>query len=73
MCRAIVVTGQKATDIICQTYNCEAPSVGKFINIQIDLREFQFWRMPSSSRAYPLSLEKKTEFYKKMFVTIFNI
>ena len=28
-----------------------------------------FWRMPSSSRAYPLSLEKKAEAYRNMFIS----
>ena len=30
-------------------------------------RRVMFFRMPSTSRAYPLSLEKKAEFYSKMF------
>ena len=32
-------------------------------------RSIKFWRMPSSSRAYPLPLEKKAEHYRKMFET----
>ena len=28
---------------------------------------FLLWRLPSSSRAYPLSFEKKVESYRKMF------
>ncbi len=27
----------------------------------------RFWRMPSTSRAYPLPLEKKAEAYRKLF------
>jgi G:T/U-mismatch repair DNA glycosylase len=27
----------------------------------------RFWRMPSSSRAYPLSLERKADFYSRLF------
>ena len=27
----------------------------------------EIWRMPSTSRAYPLALDKKAEFYAKMF------
>ena len=73
LCRAIVVTGQKATDTICQTYNCETPAIGEYVNIKIDTREIQFWRMPSSSRAYPLSLENKVEYYKNMLSSIFNL
>ena len=30
-------------------------------------RQLRFWRMPSSSRAYPLSLERKAEFYRRLF------
>ncbi len=29
--------------------------------------EFRLWRMPSSSRAYPLSIEAKADVYRKMF------
>ena len=28
----------------------------------------EFWRMPSTSRAYPLALEKKAEYYRKLFI-----
>ena len=31
-------------------------------------RSLRFWRMPSSSRAYPLALEKKAEYYRRMFM-----
>lgn len=31
-------------------------------------RSVRFWRMPSSSRAYPLALEKKAEYYRRMFM-----
>ena len=30
-------------------------------------RPIRFWRMPSTSRAYPLPLEKKAEAYRKLF------
>lgn len=30
-------------------------------------RTLRFWRMPSSSRAYPLALEKKAEAYRRLF------
>ena len=69
VCTAIVTTGQKATDVITATFNCQEPSVGNMTSINIHGRELHFWRMPSSSRAYPLPLEKKAEAYKKMFCT----
>ena len=31
------------------------------------------WRLPSSSRAYPLSFEKKAEAYKRMFASVFEL
>ena len=32
-----------------------------------DAIEVRFWRMPSTSRAYPMPLEKKAEAYRKLF------
>jgi hypoxanthine-DNA glycosylase len=68
-CTAIVTTGQKATDVITSTFNCQEPSVGNMESITIDNRNLHFWRMPSTSRAYPLPLDKKAEAYKKMFAS----
>ena len=66
-CSAIVTTGQKATDIITGTFGCEEPAVGKSVGFSIGQRQMRLWRMPSSSRAYPLALDKKAEFYREMF------
>ncbi len=66
-CKAIVTTGQKATDVITETFGCEEPSVGSHSLFRIGDREMRLWRMPSSSRAYPLPLEKKAEHYSRMF------
>ena len=68
-CNAIVTTGQKATDVIVDTYGCDEPEVGSFTKVIIDGKGLRFWRMPSSSRAYPLPLEKKAEPYRKMYET----
>lgn len=66
-CQAIVTTGQKASDIITSHYSCQPPKVGQAVTISTPLGDLSFWRMPSSSRAYPLSLPLKAEAYKKMF------
>ena len=63
-CRAIVTTGEKATDVLVSHYNCVKPIIGGFETIQIAARQYKFYRMPSSSRAYPLALAKKAEAYK---------
>lgn len=65
-CMAVVTTGQKATDVIVETFGCKEPAVGSSSNIKCGERELRFWRMPSSSRAYPLALDKKASSYRKM-------
>ena len=69
-CRAIVTTGQKATETLCATFNCPQPPMGGFIPLHADTRTLSFWRMPSTSRAYPLSLEKKAAAYRPLFLAI---
>ena len=72
-CRAIVTTGQKATDVIVESFGCKEPAIGDMEPITLaDGRCLHFWRMPSSSRAYPLALEKKADYYRKMFANELN-
>jgi G:T/U-mismatch repair DNA glycosylase len=67
-CGTIVTTGQKATDVIVGMFGCDEPAVGECTVCSIGSgRRVRFWRMPSSSRAYPLPLEKKAKFYRIMF------
>lgn len=73
-CKAIVTTGQKATDVITDTLKCEEPSVGGMAlatvpvsGKEVSVREVRFWRMPSSSRAYPMKIDRKAGFYRTMF------
>lgn len=66
-CHTIVTTGEKATDAIVNRYGCPKPKVGSFSALSIGGRGYRFFRMPSTSRAYPLALEKKAEFYAAMF------
>lgn len=67
MCRAIAATGQKAVDVIAERFGCSRPDVGSFSEFLIGDRKMRLWRMPSSSRAYPLALEKKAVHYNNMF------
>ncbi len=66
-CRAIVTTGQKATDTICQQLQIKEPPMGGKSLFLHEGREYALYRMPSSSRAYPLKLEKKAATYRLMF------
>ncbi len=46
------------------------PCAGGQIGLQGGSRHLRFWRMPSSSRAYPLPLHRKAEIYRRLFETI---
>ena len=70
-CTAIATTGEKAAGVIAELTGTEIPKIGEFVECRLtdahgNCRDIRHWRMPSSSRAYPLSLEKKAESYAKM-------
>ena len=67
MCKAIVTTGQKATDLIREQLEVKEPTVGTSEPFEFGDKAMKLYRMPSSSRAYPLALEKKAAAYRVMF------
>lgn len=67
LCHAIVTTGQKATDTLCTDFDITQPAVGGYAAFHTLDRDMRLYRMPSSSRAYPLALEKKVAAYRIMF------
>ena len=70
-CRALVTTGQKASELAAEQLNCDIPPVGSFMDVRFNdcsgMRSIRFWRMPSSSRAYPLPLDRKADAYRRLF------
>ena len=70
LCHDICCTGGKAAQTLAETLHCVLPTVGEYIATCFAGRTIRFWRMPSSSRAYPLSLDKKAAAYRQMFETI---
>lgn len=65
--KAIVTTGEKATDILCSQLSIDVPpAVGH--STPVPTLDIELYRLPSSSRAYPLALEKKALAYRAMFV-----
>lgn len=73
-CVAVATTGEKAASVIASLTNTEIPKVGEWCECRVNMsdgteRTFQHWRMPSSSRAYPMKVEVKAEFYRKMLET----
>ena len=76
-CQALITTGEKATSVVAERFSCPVPAVGEYVEIGLEsigsdspdnVRRLRFWRMPSSSRAYPLPLERKAEMYRRLFI-----
>lgn len=65
-CHAIVTTGQKATDTLRNLFSVNEPKVGCYETFLWNGRPMRFYRMPSSSRAYPMKLERKATYYAAM-------
>ena len=75
--KAIVVTGEKAAETICEMLLIpDVPKVNTYVEIpSVCLHRtegqgsgyLELYRLPSSSRAYPLAFDKKVEAYKRMF------
>ena len=68
----IMTTGDKATDTLMQHFPDQPikPMIGQSVQVNYDNRELNLYRLPSSSRAYPLALEKKADVYKQFFQQI---
>lgn len=67
LCKTIAVTGEKSAQTLLAPYEKKTPDIGKSVNITIAGRETTVFRMPSTSRAYPLPLDKKAAFYRALF------
>ena len=67
----IVTTGQKATDVLRECFDIkDEPRVGEYVEFEFEGRMLRLWRMPSSSRAYPLKVEKKAEYYGRLLAPL---
>ena len=64
LCADIVCTGQKSAETLCEDYAAPLPRMGESVPIAIADRQLRLWRMPSSSRAYPMKLEEKARYYQ---------
>lgn len=63
-CNAVATTGEKAAGVIAGITGTDIPKMGEMLTAPDGL---EIWRMPSTSRAYPLALDKKAEYYARMF------
>ncbi|MBP5540681.1 MAG: uracil-DNA glycosylase family protein [Bacteroidales bacterium] len=69
-CHDIVCTGQKSFSALTEEYGAVVPVMGQYSEFSISGRPLRLWRMPSSSRAYPMPLAQKAEYYRQMMRTI---
>lgn len=73
-CRAIATTGTLAAEVIAGLTSTAVPAIGNSVEAADLLnshgRPIRLWRMPSTSRAYPLPLARKAEAYKSLFQSI---
>ena len=66
LCHDIVCTGQKSAETLCEDYGATVPRMGETSTFIIAGREMHLWRMPSSSRAFPMKIEEKASYYRAM-------
>lgn len=68
-CKTIMTAGEKATETLLSLLPNEQKMLktGENRTITIEQHQYQLYRLPSSSRAYPLALNKKADIYRQFF------
>lgn len=76
-CQTLIVTGEKAAETLlgiltknAQSPEISKPGVGQSVSFEFADRSMKLFRLPSSSRAYPMKLEKKAEIYGQILSEI---
>lgn len=72
LCHDIVCTGLKSFSVLTEDYGVTAPAMGEYNEFTIGGRPIRLWRMPSSSRAYPMPLKEKAAYYRHMMEVVFR-
>ena len=70
LCHDIVCTGQKSFSVLTEDYGVPVPKMGACNEFILAGREMRLWRMPSSSRAYPMKLEEKASYYRRLMQAV---
>jgi G:T/U-mismatch repair DNA glycosylase len=71
-CEAVVCAGQLATKLFTEHFNIDTKDMkmGDYRPFTFQGRTLRLYRMPSSSRAFPMKAEQKAEYYQKIFEDI---
>lgn len=70
LCHDIVCTGQKSFSVLTEDFGVPVPKIGTYNEFSLAGRLMRLWRMPSSSRAFPMKLADKAAYYRDMMKTI---
>ncbi|MDE6853824.1 MAG: uracil-DNA glycosylase family protein [Muribaculaceae bacterium] len=69
-CHTLATTGEKAAGVIAELTGSGIPRMGQHVETSFGGRGLTVWRMPSTSRAYPLPLASKAEYYTQLFKSV---
>lgn len=69
-CTAVATTGEKAAQVVAEITSTDVPKTGCCTETFFAGRNLRIYRMPSTSRAYPLPLAKKAEAYRSMLAEL---
>ena len=71
-CKAVLAAGQLATKVLTDHYGIDARKMkmGDHKEFRFGQRVIRLYREPSSSRAYPMKVEKKAEYYRQMLAEV---
>lgn len=71
LCKGVLAAGQLATTLFTEHYGIgketKKMKMGSHVNFTFEGRDISLYREPSSSRAYPMKVENKAEYYRQMF------
>lgn len=71
-CRTIITAGEKSSEAIAQITGTKTPATGEFAEFTYKGNTYRQYRMVSSSRAYPMPVEKKAEKYAALLHPLFK-
>lgn len=63
-CRDVATTGEKAAEVVARLTDTDIPKMGHYAE---SADGYRLWRLPSTSRAFPMKIEQKAEYYKNFF------
>lgn len=70
-CKIIATTGEKAATVIADLTGTVVPKMGEKVECEVmldsgEMKRFLHWRLPSTSRAYPMAFDRKLMYYREM-------